>query len=113
MSAKQPQSFLEELNSYSEVKHVIGIVSGKGGVGKSMATASLANLLASKGLYVPNIGKIPAENLFFSQQIFVSQNRMPEPYRICSGYLDGCERVSKGKAISGCASGFYHQRIAE
>lgn len=51
-SAKQPQSFLEELNSYSEVKHVIGIVSGKGGVGKSMATASLANLLASKGYRV-------------------------------------------------------------
>ena len=51
-SAIKPQSFLEELNVYSEIKHVIGIVSGKGGVGKSMATASLANLLASKGYRV-------------------------------------------------------------
>lgn len=51
-SAEKPQSFLEELNVYSEVKHVIGIVSGKGGVGKSMVTASLANLLAAKGYRV-------------------------------------------------------------
>lgn len=48
-SANKPQSFLEELNVYSEVKHVVGIVSGKGGVGKSMVTASLANLLAAQG----------------------------------------------------------------
>ena len=51
-SAKQPQSFLEELNIYSEIKHVIGVVSGKGGVGKSMVTASLANLLAAQGYRV-------------------------------------------------------------
>lgn len=47
-----PQSFLAELNQYSDIKHVIGVVSGKGGVGKSMATASLANLLAAKGYRV-------------------------------------------------------------
>lgn len=51
-SAKQPQSFLEEMNIYSDVKHVVGIVSGKGGVGKSMVTASLANELAAKGFRV-------------------------------------------------------------
>ncbi len=50
--ADKPQSFLEELNVYSEIRHVIGVVSGKGGVGKSMATASLANLLASRGYRV-------------------------------------------------------------
>lgn len=48
----RPQGFEVELNVYSEVKHVIGIVSGKGGVGKSMVTASLANLLASRGYRV-------------------------------------------------------------
>lgn len=48
-SANKQQSFLEELNVYSEIKHVVGIVSGKGGVGKSMVTASLANLLAEQG----------------------------------------------------------------
>ncbi|NCB91240.1 MAG: ATP-binding protein [Clostridia bacterium] len=50
--SKQPKSMLEELNMYSEIKHVIGIVSGKGGVGKSFVTASLANQMASKGFKV-------------------------------------------------------------
>ena len=40
------------LNIYSEIRHVIGIVSGKGGVGKSFATASLANQLAKRGFRV-------------------------------------------------------------
>ena len=40
------------MNVYSEIKHVIGVVSGKGGVGKSMATASLANMLAARGYRV-------------------------------------------------------------
>ena len=51
-SANKPHSFLEEMNVYSEIKHVIGVVSGKGGVGKSMATASLANMLAARGYRV-------------------------------------------------------------
>lgn len=42
----------EVLNIYSEIGHVIGVVSGKGGVGKSFATASLANQLAKKGFRV-------------------------------------------------------------
>ena len=50
--AQSKDSFAVELNVYSDVKHVIGIVSGKGGVGKSMVTASLANLLAAKGYRV-------------------------------------------------------------
>jgi Mrp family chromosome partitioning ATPase len=48
----QPQSFLAEMNAHSDVKHVIGIVSGKGGVGKSFVTASLANRMAAKGYKV-------------------------------------------------------------
>ena len=36
------QDLHEELNPHSSVKHVIGIVSGKGGVGKSMVTSNLA-----------------------------------------------------------------------
>ena len=42
--------FLEALNPASSVKKVIGVVSGKGGVGKSMVTASLANQKAKRGL---------------------------------------------------------------
>ena len=48
----EPQSFLEKLNPASSVKKVIGVVSGKGGVGKSMVTATLANRMAEKGFRV-------------------------------------------------------------
>ena len=53
-SAKQhnPQDFLEKLNEHSSVKHVIGVVSGKGGVGKSMVTAMLAVLTNRMGYKV-------------------------------------------------------------
>ena len=40
--ARDKKSFLEKLNEHSSVKHIIGIVSGKGGVGKSLVTSSLA-----------------------------------------------------------------------
>jgi Mrp family chromosome partitioning ATPase len=48
-SNNQPTSFQVEPNIYTNVKKVIGIVSGKGGVGKSMITASLATLMQNKG----------------------------------------------------------------
>ncbi|MBQ4177277.1 MAG: Mrp/NBP35 family ATP-binding protein [Lachnospiraceae bacterium] len=46
------QSFRVDQNAYSNIKHVIGVVSGKGGVGKSLVTASLANALAKTGASV-------------------------------------------------------------
>lgn len=36
-------------NPYSQVKKVIGVISGKGGVGKSLVTASLARMVREKG----------------------------------------------------------------
>ena len=45
-SSKKQQSFQAEMNAQSNVKHVIGVVSGKGGVGKSFVTGSLANMMA-------------------------------------------------------------------
>lgn len=48
----EPQSLLAEMNLLSDVKHVIGIISGKGGVGKSFVAASLANRMAAKGYRV-------------------------------------------------------------
>ena len=39
-------------NEYTHVKKVIGIISGKGGVGKSMVTASLARLMREQGYSV-------------------------------------------------------------
>lgn len=44
-----PQDFHEDLNQYSAVRKVIAVVSGKGGVGKSFVTASLASLMQKKG----------------------------------------------------------------
>lgn len=46
---KAPQSLIEECNPFSSVKKVIGVVSGKGGVGKSFVTASLACAMREKG----------------------------------------------------------------
>lgn len=40
------------LNGASHIGHVVGIVSGKGGVGKSLVTASLANRMVKKGYRV-------------------------------------------------------------
>lgn len=45
-------SFLEEPNPNARIKHVIGIVSGKGGVGKSFVTSSLASMMAKAGYKV-------------------------------------------------------------
>ena len=51
-SKNGPESFLEEQNRFSDIKNVIGVVSGKGGVGKSFVTGSLAVELAKKGYKV-------------------------------------------------------------
>lgn len=51
-SRQQPQSLLIPANPLSEVKHVIGVVSGKGGVGKSLVTSMLAVLLQREGYKV-------------------------------------------------------------
>ena len=47
-----PQSFQVALNAYSSVKKVIGVVSGKGGVGKSFVTAALASAMRRQGYQV-------------------------------------------------------------
>ena len=43
------ESFLAPQNALSDVKHVIGVVSGKGGVGKSLVTSMLAVNMARRG----------------------------------------------------------------
>ncbi len=45
-------SFIEAPNPNSNIKHVIGVVSGKGGVGKSLVTSSLAGVMARAGYKV-------------------------------------------------------------
>ncbi len=48
-SNRKPADFLVAPNPNSSIKKVIGIVSGKGGVGKSMVTSTLAVLTQRKG----------------------------------------------------------------
>ena len=49
---KEPQSFLKEHHAEARVGKVYGIVSGKGGVGKSMVTSQLAVTLSRRGYKV-------------------------------------------------------------
>ena len=49
---EKPQSFLKPMNEHSNIKKVIGIVSGKGGVGKSLVSCLLASKCRKAGLKV-------------------------------------------------------------
>lgn len=47
--SSQPQSLLEKTNDFNDIKKVIAVVSGKGGVGKSMVTSLMAVSMNRKG----------------------------------------------------------------
>lgn len=51
-SRKKDKRFLKPMNKYSDIKKVIGVVSGKGGVGKSLVSCLLASKCAKAGLKV-------------------------------------------------------------
>jgi Mrp family chromosome partitioning ATPase len=51
-SRQEPQSLLKELNPQARVGKVYGIVSGKGGVGKSMVTCQMAVTMRRRGYQV-------------------------------------------------------------
>ena len=46
---QSPQSRLEAQHAYSNIRHVIGVVSGKGGVGKSLVTSMMAVKMNGNG----------------------------------------------------------------
>ena len=46
---QEPQSLLTPPNEHSSVKRVIAVMSGKGGVGKSLVTSLLATAMARRG----------------------------------------------------------------
>ncbi len=50
-SKQKKEDMYEALNPLSSVKHVIGVVSGKGGVGKSLVTSMLATLIQRAGYH--------------------------------------------------------------
>lgn len=47
--SSQPESLLEETNDFNDIKKVIAVVSGKGGVGKSMVTSLMAVTMSRLG----------------------------------------------------------------
>ena len=48
-SERKPESFLKELHTGSSVKKLIAVVSGKGGVGKSLVTSLMASEMQRRG----------------------------------------------------------------
>lgn len=66
------EDFLKPMNKYSDIKKVIGIVSGKGGVGKSLVTCMLASKCAAAGL---KVGVLDAD---------VTGPSVPKSFGICS-----------------------------
>ena len=50
-SRQEAQDMTEKLNPYSSVKKVIGVVSGKGGVGKSTVTSLMAVMFSRRGYH--------------------------------------------------------------
>ena len=50
--SSKPQDFRKPANAHSHINKVIAVVSGKGGVGKSMVTASLARIMREQGFSV-------------------------------------------------------------
>lgn len=53
-----PSDIMAPVNAYSSIKHVIGVVGGKGGVGKSLVTSLMAITMARKGF---NVGILDAD----------------------------------------------------
>ncbi|AEY65905.1 ATPase involved in chromosome partitioning [Clostridium sp. BNL1100] len=51
-SGGRPQNFLENTHELNSIKRVIGVVSGKGGVGKSLVTSTLSVMMRRKGYEV-------------------------------------------------------------
>ena len=84
-SRQQPQSLLVPANALSNVKHVVGIVSGKGGVGKSLVTSMLAVLLQREGYKVGILDaditgpSIPKAFGLHNVEVYGDQNGMIPP----------------------------------
>lgn len=50
--SRKTESLLEPTGEFNNIKHVVAVVSGKGGVGKSMVTSLLATIMSQKGYKV-------------------------------------------------------------
>lgn len=124
-NSQNPQSMLEAMNAYSNIKHVIGVVSGKGGVGKSFVTSSLAVQMAKAGYKVgildaditgPSIPK-----MFGAHGQLVGDEKGMYPYETKEGIkivsinllMDDEEApvVWRGPVIAGAVKQFWNEAV--
>ncbi len=124
-NSQNPQSMLEAMNAYSNIKHVIGVVSGKGGVGKSFVTSSLAVQMAKAGYKVgildaditgPSIPK-----MFGAHGQLVGDEKGMYPYETKEGIKivsinllmedDEAPVVWRGPVIAGAVKQFWNEAV--
>ena len=78
-----------ETNSRSNIKHVIGVVSGKGGVGKSLVTSLLASEMQKRG---KNVGILDAD---------VTGPSIPKTFGITNPLTADADGINPAKSASG------------
>ena len=124
-NSQNPQSMLEAMNAYSNIKHVIGVVSGKGGVGKSFVTSSLAVQMAKAGYKVgildaditgPSIPK-----MFGAHSQLVGDEKGMYPYETKEGIKivsinllmedEEAPVVWRGPVIAGAVKQFWNEAV--
>ena len=126
-SRQEPQSLLVPANALSDVKHVVGIVSGKGGVGKSLVTSMLAVLLQREGYKVGILDaditgpSIPKAFGMHNVEVFGDQNGMIPPRTktgidmISVNLLLGSDETKpviwRGSMIAGTVQQFWKETI--
>ena len=124
-SKQNSQSMQEPMNAYSDVKHVIGVVSGKGGVGKSFVTASLAAQMAKAGYKVgildaditgPSIPKMfGAHGQLVGDEKGMYPYETPEGIKIVSINLlmedEEAPVVWRGPVIAGAVKQFWNETV--
>ena len=124
-NSQNPQSMLEAMNAYSNIKHVIGVVSGKGGVGKSFVTSSLAVQMAKAGY---KVGILDAEitgpsipKMFGAHGQLVGDEKGMYPYETKEGIKivsinllmedEEAPVVWRGPVIAGAVKQFWNEAV--
>ena len=126
-SREKPQSLLVPANALSEIKHVVGSVSGKGGVGKSLVTSMLAVLLQREGYKVGILDaditgpSIPKAFGMHNVEVFGDENGMIPPRTktgidmISVNLLLGSDETKpviwRGSMIAGTVQQFWKETI--
>lgn len=124
-SRKAPNDMIEPANKLSNIKHVFGVISGKGGVGKSLVTAELAVKLSRQGYKVgildaditgpsiPKVFGIHEQAIGTDDGLYPAQT--PEGIKIISVnlLLDSEETpvVWRGPVIAGVVKQFWNEVI--